>query len=116
MNHQLGYYQWIFNDYIEFVYLNGPIKIKDTFEQAIDDKFDGPFYGWFKYNYETNEIEGANESLQYISDYIQENGPFDGILGFSQGSTIARILMKFVNSKLFKFGIFFSPVIRMNFK
>ena len=116
VEHQLGYYKWLFGDYIEFVPLNGPFEVVEVFEEAIQKKFNGPFYGWVKYHHDIGEIEGASEALEYWTKFIEEQGPFDGIFGFSQGTFMARILLKFGDFSWFKFGIFFSPVVRTNLK
>ncbi|KAH9712806.1 alpha/beta-Hydrolases superfamily protein [Citrus sinensis] len=41
--------------------------------------FDPPYYEWYQ----------RNESIAYIEDYMVTHGPFDGLLGFSQGAFIA---------------------------
>lgn len=56
---------------------------------------------------------GFDESLNWIINYIKENGPYDGIMGFSQGSSMAAILTNSINRLLpqhgnFKFSIFIS--------
>lgn len=35
---------------------------------------------------------GFRESIKLIEDYVKEEGPFDGILGFSQGASLAALL------------------------
>lgn len=45
----------------------------------------GPYFGWFA-GYTTADI-AATHSL--ISAAIEEDGPFDGLIGFSQGATLA---------------------------
>lgn len=38
-------------------------------------------------------MERFDEAVQFIIDFIQKNGPFDGILGFSQGAAVSVVLM-----------------------
>lgn len=55
--------------------------------------------------------EGFQESLDYLTKYIKENGPFDGIIGFSQGAAMALIMTNSISKLLdqeFKIAIFFS--------
>lgn len=40
----------------------------------------------------TDSDEGFQESLDAIDSKIKEDGPFDGILGFSQGGAMAAIV------------------------
>nr|GEY84062.1 hypothetical protein [Tanacetum cinerariifolium] len=35
------------------------------------------------------QTAGLNESLAYLKEFVFQNGPFDGILGFSQGAAMA---------------------------
>lgn len=35
---------------------------------------------------------GFEDSLKYVKDYIRDNGPYDGIFGFSQGAAMAAIV------------------------
>lgn len=46
---------------------------------------------WWKAK-EPGVYEGFNKSMDYVVDYIKENGPFDGILGFSQGAAMASMV------------------------
>lgn len=64
---------------------------------------------------ETDISSGYEESLAFTLHVLEENGPFDGILGFSQGAAFLSILVhlqqakpKLLESKNFKFAIFIS--------
>lgn len=46
---------------------------------------------------------GIDESVNKIKQYIQTNGPFDGVIGFSQGSVMTTILLG-LNIYPFKFA------------
>lgn len=35
---------------------------------------------------------GFDEALRYVTDYIRDHGPYDGIFGFSQGAAMAAIV------------------------
>lgn len=54
--------------------------------------------------------EGLDKSMAYIIDYIDKNGPYVGIMGFSQGSSVAAMLTCYLprtipNFKPFKFAV-----------
>lgn len=53
--------------------------------------------GWFlvedQFFFTLKEYRGLDESVDKIKKYIEENGPFDGVVGFSQGSVIVSILL-----------------------
>ncbi|KAJ4773127.1 rhodanese-like domain protein [Rhynchospora pubera] len=59
-----------------------------------------------------DQTEGFNESCSHLDETIMRNGPFDAILGFSQGAAMAALYCKHkqsLNSSLgFRFGMFFS--------
>ncbi|KAI8566385.1 hypothetical protein RHMOL_Rhmol02G0036600 [Rhododendron molle] len=55
----------------------------------VEDLFDPPYYEWFQYNEEYTEYYNFEETIAYIEDYMIKHGPFDGLLGFSQGGIIA---------------------------
>ena len=103
-------------DYIDFEYINGPVQIDDVFDEGVKKKFEGPFYGWGILDYKNKIVHNAIETMNTLIDYINQNGPYDGILWFSMGGLMARMLMK--NSDLLdyakvlnypiKFSIFFS--------
>ena len=39
----------------------------------------------------TWKYHGMDESLQYLEQYMQQHGPFDGLMGFSQGASVAGL-------------------------
>ena len=91
--------------------VNGPFEVENVYEQAIRDKFEPPFFGWYFYNNENHELKGIQESFKYLQEYVNENGPFDGVFGFSQGTIMARLLLKFAEYPSIKFAILFSPLL-----
>lgn len=72
--------------------------------EALSDQF----YGWLE---EEVTVDNARELLLGLMDYVTAQGPFDGIIGFSEGGLVAASLLvedarhKFAG---FKCGIFFS--------
>ncbi|ODV66677.1 FSH1-domain-containing protein [Hyphopichia burtonii NRRL Y-1933] len=57
--------------------------------------------------------EGFDEALNYVIEQIKTKGPYDGIIGFSQGAAMAAIVTNKVkelvpNHEHFKIGVFFS--------
>ena len=66
----------------------------------------------FNYHDVTDHSTGLEESLEVVNKAFQGLGPFDGILGFSQGATLASILCDLLEkgklSFTFKFAILVS--------
>ncbi|XP_045597681.1 esterase OVCA2 [Procambarus clarkii] len=100
----------------EFVFITSPVEVP-----SIDDSQDKESgCGWwfsrpdnyFKAQDESECIKGFEESLKAIESCFKESGPFDGILGFSQGAAMLGLLCGLQQQgKLqfsFKFAIFAS--------
>lgn len=54
-----------------------------------------PYYQWY-YRYDEADsvrFEGIEESINYVINQIEETGPYDGILGFSQGAAITTMVI-----------------------
>lgn len=69
---------------------------------------DNKYYGWWMRNKGNKTDKTANKfdytipqkTYDYLHDYCQENGPFDGIIGFSQGAGLAGYLATDINKLL----------------
>lgn len=75
-------------------------------------------YGWYlRDGPGRSNFSIDNSTLHFLHDYVVENGPFDGIMGFSQGAGLAGYLLTDFNGILklseeqqpkFKFFVSFS--------
>ncbi|KAL2538962.1 Serine hydrolase [Forsythia ovata] len=61
-------------------------------KSEVEGIFDPPYYEWFQFNKEFTEYENFDECLAYIEDCMLKHGPFDGLLGFSQGAILSAAL------------------------
>jgi len=59
----------------------------------IEGVFPPPYFEWFQFNKEFTEYTNLDECISYLCDYMVKNGPFDGLLGFSQGASLAGLLI-----------------------
>ena len=67
---------------------------------------------------DTVDLDSARRALDFVQETIDEEGPFDGVIGFSQGATLALALLLRHSTDhpldppyaIFKFAIFFSCV------
>ena len=98
LRRQIGALRKCFNKSTEFVFIEAPYKASD-----VDPTKSGLAF-WHPSGDLMEDIRG---SVKYIHDYIRENGPFDGVLGFSQGSSVITIYQSFYNVS-FKFALVFS--------
>lgn len=75
---------------IEFVFVNAPFEFVNYnfIPTPITDKR----YQWMSYKPEWKgtefDYDTFEESIAFIVNYINQNGPFDGLLGFSQGAVV----------------------------
>lgn len=72
----------------EFHFLEG--EVDSVPGPGIEDHFDGPFYSYYKFPRSfTDDDKSMLDAYQVLSDFIQDEGPFDGVVGFSHGGTLA---------------------------
>ena len=83
MEHQLKYFKYIFGGVIDFEIINPLHECKYVFDSTVQRMFKAPFFSWYFINEQTKECNGIQESIKYVIDYVNKNGPFDGVLGFS---------------------------------
>lgn len=109
---QTGAFRKSLNNIIDFHFVTSPHQTEspnETSHQGLGTS--DPVYTWWVGRDPTTgpdgevtfkSYEGQDESIAVIDEYIAAHGPFDGILGFSQGGILASML---ANSKRFKFAI-----------
>ncbi|XP_020709145.2 esterase CG5412 isoform X1 [Athalia rosae] len=116
-----GAFRKPFKKNVDFTYVCAPHKILRTRPNA-DNNTDANAeeFGWwfnnsnteFKATNRSPEAVGFQESVQMIERIFKEQGPFDGILGFSQGAAFAAILCAMQQKKLssirFNFAVMIS--------
>ncbi|GMH20240.1 hypothetical protein Nepgr_022081 [Nepenthes gracilis] len=62
-------------------------------KSEIEGIFPPPYFEWFQFNQEFTEYTNLEECITYLCEYITSKGPFDGLLGFSQGATLSALLL-----------------------
>lgn len=83
---------------IEFIFINSPFEFIDYgFLKTSNTSTNEQRYQWMSYNPEwpvaNYNYDTIKESIEYIIDYINQNGPFDGLLGFSQGAIVCVTML-----------------------
>nr|NP_001409262.1 dihydrofolate reductase [Nelumbo nucifera] len=72
-------------------------------KSEIEGIFPPPYCEWFQFNPDFTEYTNLDECISYLCDFIMKNGPFDGLLGFSQGATLSALLLGYqAQGKLLK--------------
>jgi len=101
----------------EFHFVDGPLNSPG--HEEVLGLSPGPFYRWFSWtapNPSAEDRESVKEAIRLLYTCIADEGPFEGILGFSQGATLAYgFLQHHANQNplapahdLFRFAILFS--------
>ncbi|KAK9766072.1 Family of serine hydrolases 3 [Basidiobolus ranarum] len=74
----------------ELVFLDAPHKI----EASADPRNKGEARAWWRATGDGAKYEGYESSLKLVRKVLETNGPFDGILGFSQGACFTSLIVK----------------------
>ncbi|XP_076287558.1 esterase OVCA2 isoform X2 [Lasioglossum baleicum] len=114
---KLGSLRKGFKKEVEFVFLRAPHDVPMKINFGIDESEEG--YGWwfntedhvFKATVPSKLCVGFEDSVASIEKVFQESGPFDGILGFSQGAAFATILCSMQQKKLLQAAFNFAIII-----
>ncbi|KAF9379651.1 hypothetical protein CPB97_008846 [Podila verticillata] len=88
-------------DIADLVYITAPhivpIPTLTTIEERQEDSLENlepeavP-YGWWTSSPEKPTYKGFDESLIQLREVLEKQGPFDGVMGFSQGASMASLL------------------------
>lgn len=81
-------------DFVSFEYIDGTFKASGPIDPAVLAVYrDMDYFEWHKLGDEG--IGMAEESTDRLVMFIEEHGPFVGLMGFSQGAAMAtRVVMK----------------------
>ena len=76
------------------VFIDGPLKVvnhDDNSEQGLGWWFSNPNNS-FRATEQTDFLKGFEESVEVVKTALRTQGPFDGILAFSQGAAFVTLL------------------------
>lgn len=76
------------------------LKLSDLPGERADDGGDSAqeHYAWWRKDEVTGEYLGLNETLEFLSRHLDTHGPFDGVVGFSQGAALAAMLVSLLEA------------------
>ena len=81
----------------------------------------GPGYLWWDFTQELSQMRGYDESVAFIAQVFEEQGPFDGVLAFSQGAGFLALLIAQLQrgelppSIAFRFGVLVAERLPLQF-
>lgn len=76
---------------MDLCFLDAPFPAQG--KSDVEGHFPPPYYEWFQFNPQFTEYQNMDECLSFIEDYMIKNGPFHGLLGFSQGAILSAALV-----------------------
>ncbi|XP_058184896.1 uncharacterized protein LOC131302340 [Rhododendron vialii] len=74
----------------DLVFIDAPYKAQGR--SMVEGFYDPPYYEWFQFSEDYSEVYNFEECLDYIEDFMIKHGPFDGLMGFSQGGILSAAL------------------------
>lgn len=76
---------------VDFHCVNAPNEVDEA--PGVAAYYAGPYLGWLEFpNAGPDEAvprATLDAAMEYIDEIVEEDGPFNGVLGFSQGATMA---------------------------
>ena len=84
---------------MEFSFVNAPFECREDPPRELQRFLTSPeakFKSWLRFHEQRSEttspdcVYGLEEVCRYLADILKNQGPFDGILAFSQGGIIYR--------------------------
>ncbi|XP_057325571.1 esterase OVCA2 [Microplitis mediator] len=105
---KLGSLRKSFKQKIDFVFAEAPHQVPPLQTDSNEEETTGDTRGWwfntadhtFIATEPSNLSVGFNDSVKVIENIFKDQGPFDGILGFSQGASFVSILCSMQQKKL----------------
>ncbi|KAJ1662229.1 hypothetical protein IW140_006093 [Coemansia sp. RSA 1813] len=96
----------IVEDHAELVYLDAHLDIANLHLTAADLDKDNSMHKdftnlawWWARKSKTTEYRGLEKAFAQVGKVLNEQGPFDGILGFSQGACLGIIISALLDSR-----------------
>ncbi|CAK9313034.1 unnamed protein product [Citrullus colocynthis] len=71
----------------DFHFIDAPFPSQGKSE--VEGIYNPPYFEWFQHNKDMTGYENFESCLEFIENYMVKHGPFDGLLGFSQGGMLA---------------------------
>nr|XP_043632587.1 esterase AGAP003155-like [Erigeron canadensis] len=75
---------------LDLVFMDAPYPARG--KSDVDGIFEPPFYEWFQSDLEFKEYYNFEECMAKIQEFMVNHGPYDGILGFSQGAMLTAAI------------------------
>lgn len=77
---------------VEYVTMDAPHPASGPPYPIVAQLFPGPYFEWWDHELSTHEYRGWSETMEAVRTHCRSHGPFHGVLGFSQGASLAAYL------------------------
>jgi len=77
-------------DRLDLVFADAPFPSEG--KSDVTGIFDPPYYEWFQFDKDFVTYRNFDECLEFIEELMIKQGPFDGLMGFSQGAILSAAL------------------------
>ncbi|KAF7130635.1 hypothetical protein RHSIM_Rhsim10G0170900 [Rhododendron simsii] len=78
---------------MDLVFIDAPFPAEGGSKGGVaEELFDPPLYEWFQANKDFSEYRNFDECIAFVEDRMTRIGPFDGLMGFSQGAFLSAAL------------------------
>lgn len=101
LRHKTGAISKALSKYAEIVYPTGPIKLempedpnpeeRERLAKLGNEDGEGSF-AWWRADHDAQDFAGFDQTMTLLTDLLEKEGPFDGVMGFSQGGGLAAML------------------------
>ncbi|GIL60114.1 hypothetical protein Vafri_14749 [Volvox africanus] len=92
------------SDLVEFVFVDAPHPASGPIPRDVRPYFEGPYYEWFTAESVGDRVEfdeaKMKASERFLMALLAQQGPFDGLIGFSQGAAMSGALVALQRSGL----------------
>lgn len=94
---------------LPFVLSADETEANEKWQQIVDNNLNRC---WWVHT-EDGQYKGFKEAIEHVVSHIKENGPYDGIIGFSQGAAMSAVITNIIESRVntqehFRVAVLFS--------
>ncbi|KAG2432218.1 hypothetical protein HXX76_009137 [Chlamydomonas incerta] len=91
-------------DMLELTFVDAPHVASGAIPRDVKPYFEGPYFEWFTAEAVGDRVEFDEAKLEaselYLTRLLEARGPFDGLMGFSQGAVMSSALVALQRSGL----------------
>ncbi|PNW76545.1 hypothetical protein CHLRE_11g467682v5 [Chlamydomonas reinhardtii] len=91
-------------DLVELTFVDAPHGASGAIPRDVKPYFEGPYFEWFTAEAVGDRVEFDEQKLEaselFLTQLLERQGPFDGLMGFSQGAVMSSALVALQRSGL----------------